>query len=160
MFNTYDSIENIQQVKKVGMFAYSVSKREIISKNFERLRKNLEVLKKAGKDAKGKLYLTFEGYEDDEREIYMIPEIRDFVKNIWEEYKYLFYFLTSFDNNKAIIFACINDFKAYQNNNTGITGLKIVYDEEVKLQTITAMTEFGITINDVDGARRELFKFI
>lgn len=160
MFNTYDSIENIQQVKKVGMFAYSVSKREIISKNFERLRKSLEVLKKAGKDAKGKLYLTFEGYEDDKREIYMIPEIRDFVKSIWEEYKFLFYFLTSFDNNKAIIFACINDFKAYQNNNTGITGLKIVYDEEVKLQTITAMTEFGITINDVDGARRELFKFI
>lgn len=160
MFNTYDSIKNIQQVKKVGMFVYSVSKREIISKNFERLRKSLEVLKKAGKDAKGKLYLTFEGYEDDKREIYMIPEIRDFVRSIWEEYKYLFYFLTSFDNNKAIIFACINDFKAYQNNNTGITGLKIVYDEEVKLQTITAMTDFGITINDVDGARRELFKFI
>lgn len=160
MFNVNDSIENIQQVKNVEMFVYSVSKREIMNNDFERIRKNLETLTKAGKDAKGKLFLTFGGYEDDKREIYMIPEIRNFVKKIWEDYKYLFYFLTAFDNNRAIIFACINDVKSYQKINTGIIGLEIIYDEKVKSQTITATENFGRQIGDLDGARRELFKFI
>ncbi len=160
MFNVSDSIENIQQVKNMTMFVYSVSKREVINNDFERIRKNLEILTKAGKDAKGKLFLTFGGYEDDEREIYMIPEIRNFVKNIWEEYKYLFYFLTPFDNNKAIIFACINDVKTCQNINTGIMSLEIIYNEKIKLQTIKETEDFGRQIGDLDGARRELFKFI
>ncbi len=160
MFDVNDSIENIQQVKNMTMFVYSVSKREVINNDFERIRKNLKILTKAGKDAKGKLFLTFGGYEDDEREIYMIPEIRNFVKNIWEEYKYLFYFLTPFDNNKAIIFACINHVKACQHIKTGITNLEIIYNEKIKLQTIKSTEEFGRQIGDLDGARRELFKFI
>lgn len=160
MYNIYDSIENIQQVKTVDMLVYSVSKREIINKDFTRIRINLEILKKAGKDARGKLYLTFAGYENDKREIYMIPEIRNFVKTIWEEYKYLFYFLTSFDNNKSIIFACINDIKVSQNIRNHQTNLKILYNAEVKSKTITATENFGSLIGDFDGAIKELLKFI
>lgn len=160
MFNVSDSIENIQQVKNMTLLVYSVSKREILGNDFERIRKNLEILTKAGKDAKGKLFLTFGGYEDDKREIYMIPEIRNFIKKIWEEYKYLFYFLTPFDNNKAIIFSCINDVKSYQKINSDVINLEIIYNEKIKLQTITATENFGRQIGDLDGARRELFKFI
>lgn len=160
MFNVSDSIENIQQVKNMTLLVYSVSKREILGNDFERIRKNLEILTKAGKDAKGKLFLTFGGYEDDKREIYMIPEIRNFIKKTWEEYKYLFYFLTPFDNNKAIIFACINDVKSYQKINSDVINLEIIYNEKIKLQTITATENFGRQIGDLDGARRELFKFI
>lgn len=160
MFNVSDSIENIQQVKNMTLFVYSVSKREILGNDFERIRKNLEILTKAGKDAKGKLFLTFGGYEDDKREIYMIPEIRNFIKKIWEEYKYLFYFLTPFDNNKSIIFACINDVKSYQKINSNVINLEIIYNEKIKLETITATENFGRQIGDLDGARRELFKFI
>lgn len=158
MFNVYDSIENIAQVEKADIIIYSVSKSEIINRDFKRIKKNLEILKIAGKNAKGKLFLTFDGYENDVREIYMIPEIRKYVKTIWEEYEYIFYFLTSFDNNKAIVFACINDFKAYQYINNKKMELEILYNDEIKLRTVTSTEKFGILINDLDGARRELLK--
>ncbi len=160
MFEIYDVIKNVKQVKENDIFFYAVSKQEIINNDFNRIRKSLETLKKAGKDAKGKLFLTFDGYDNDKREIYMIPEIRSFVKNIWKEYKFLFYFLTLFDNNRAIIFACLNDFKVIQNEKEKKCKLEIIYNEEIKKQTIKAMKNYGLLIDDIDGAQRALFTII
>ena len=88
MYNVYDFIESVEQVKKADLLLYAVSKKEVESKDVKRLIDSLEILKQAGKDAKGKLLLTFNEYDNDEREIYMIPEIRSFVKILWEKYKY------------------------------------------------------------------------
>lgn len=144
MFGTYNKIESIEQVKENDILFYAVSKREILNNDFNRIRKSLEILKEAGKDAKGKLFLTFDGYDNDKREIYMIPEIRNFVKNVWDDYKFLFYFLTSFDNNRAIIFSCLNDFKAIQNHRDKKCRLEIIYNQKIKEQTINAMKKYGL----------------
>lgn len=156
----YDSIESIEQVKRVEIILYSASKREVVKRDFKRIEKSLEILKKAGKDAKGKLYLTFDGYNNDVREIYMIPEIRTFVKTIWEKYKYIFYFLTVFDNNRSIIFACINEFKAFQDINTKKIKLHILHNDDIKAETMIAMRDFGKLINDVQGIQGILSTFI
>lgn len=160
MLEICDELKSVEQVKEVQIMLYAVSKQEVLNKDTKRLKSNLEILKKAGKYSKGKLFLTFDGFENDEREIYMIPEIRSFVKNIWEEYKYLFYFLTSLDNNRAIIFACINDFKAYKDINSKICNLQIIDDNETKKQTIDTTKQYGETINDLDGAIEILHTFI
>ena len=160
MFGTYNKIESIEQVKENDILFYAVSKREILNNDFNRIRKSLEILKEAGKDAKGKLFLTFDGYDNDKREIYMIPEIRNFVKNVWDDYKFLFYFLTSFDNNRAIIFACLNDFKAIQNHWDKKCRLEIIYNQKIKEQTINAMKKYGLLIDDIDGVQRILFTII
>lgn len=160
MFGTYNKIEGIEQVKENDILFYAVSKREILNNDFNRIRKSLEILKEAGKDAKGKLFLTFDGYDNDKREIYMIPEIRNFVKNVWDDYKFLFYFLTSFDNNRAIIFACLNDFKAIQNLRDKKCRLEIIYNQKIKEQTINAMKKYGLLIDDNDGVQRILFTII
>ncbi len=160
MFGTYNKIESIEQVKENDILFYAVSKREILNNDFNRIRKSLEILKEAGKDAKGKLFLTFDGYDNDKREIYMIPEIRNFVKNVWDDYKFLFYFLTSFDNNRAIIFACLNDFKAIQNHRDKKCRLEIIYNQKIKEQTINAMKKYGLLIDDIDGVQRILFTII
>lgn len=160
MFGTYNKIESIEQVKENDILFYAVSKREILNNDFNRIRKSLEILKEAGKDAKGKLFLTFDGYDNDKREIYMIPEIRNFVKNVWDEYKFLFYFLTSFDNNRAIIFSCLNDFKAIQNHRDKKCRLEIIYNQKIKEQTINAMKKYGLLIDDIDGVQRILFTII
>lgn len=160
MFGTYNKIESIKQVKENDILFYAVSKREILNNDFNRIRKSLEILKEAGKDAKGKLFLTFDGYDNDKREIYMIPEIRNYVKNVWDDYKFLFYFLTSFDNNKAIIFACLNDFKAIQNDRDKKCRLEIIYNQKIKEQTINAMKKYGLLIDDIDGVQRILFTII
>lgn len=160
MFGTYNKIESIEQVKENDILFYAVSKREILNNDFNRIRKSLEILKEAGKDAKGKLFLTFDGYDNDKREIYMIPEIRNYVKNVWDDYKFLFYFLTSFDNNRAIIFACLNDFKAIQNHIDKKCKLEIIYNQKIKEQTINAMKKYGLLIDDIDGVQRILFTII
>ena len=90
----------------------------------------------------------------------MIPEIRNFVKNVWDDYKFLFYFLTSFDNNRAIIFACLNDFKAIQNLRDKKCRLEIIYNQKIKEQTINAMKKYGLLIDDIDGVQRILFTII
>lgn len=153
MYNVYDFIESVEQVKKADLLLYAVSKKEVESKDVKRLIDSLEILKQAGKDAKGKLLLTFNEYDNDEREIYMIPEIRSFVKILWEKYKYMFYFLTALDNNRAVIFACINDFEALQNKDIGMVKLQIIYNEDINLQIIVAMQEFGNLIDDASGAK-------
>lgn len=156
-----DIINNKSDVKHCDLILYSVSKREITNRDFTRLRRNLNILKEAGKDSKGKLLLTFDGYDNDSREIYMIDEIRDYIKTIWEEYKYLFYFLTAIDNNRALIFACLNDFEAMQLIQENKTKLRIInINEKIRQQTIEAMTKFGLAIDDVDGVQRILFSFI
>ena len=94
ILNISDQIKNIEDVEKVSLIFYSVSKREVDNKDFSRIRKSLEILKETGKKAKGKMVLSFSGYDDDIREVYMIPEIREFVRILWNEYKYIFYFLT------------------------------------------------------------------
>lgn len=152
MYNIYESIDSVEQVKESDIILYAVSKLEVENKDLQRLSNNLEILKQAGKDAKGKLFLTFDGYDNDEREVYMIPEIRSFVKTIWEKYKYLFYFLTAFDNNRSIIFACINNFEALQNKDTGVVELQIIHNDEINIPIIAAMKDFGKSINDIEGA--------
>lgn len=160
MINISETIDNVKQVKDNNILFYSVSKREVKNKDFTRLRKTLSILKEAGKEAKGKLFLTFDGYDNDFREIYMIEEIREYVKEIWQEYKYLFYFLSPMENNISIIFACLNDFESFQPMNRNTTNLRIIINQKIRQQIIDAMTQFGLLIDDVDGIQRVLFSFI
>ena len=158
MFEFLEEIKDVKQVKKTQMIFYAVSKNEIIRKNYRRILRTLELLKKSGKDAKGKLMLTFDGYNDDKREIYMISEIREFVKYIYTKYNFLFYFLTTLDNNRSIVYACINDYKAIQNNNDVF--LKIIYNEDIRIKTINSMLEYGKLIDDLEEMQRIIFTFI
>ena len=71
-------IENIKDVKEAELLYFEVTKEEVINRNYKRLLESLQVLSKAGKYSREKLMLVFYGYDNDEREIYTIPEIRDF----------------------------------------------------------------------------------
>ena len=56
MYNIYESIDSVEQVKESDIILYAVSKLEVENKDLQRLSNNLEILKQAGKDAKGKLF--------------------------------------------------------------------------------------------------------
>src|SRR5574344_1844500 len=150
MLKIMNNIENVRDVAEASLIVYSVSKNEVDRKDYKRIKFNLELLTKTGKKAREKLLFTFDGYDNDKREIYMIPEIREFVKNIWKEYKHFFYFLTPIDNNRSVIFACINNFKSIQRNNEDHVELEILYDETIKRETVKSMQEYGEKINDSD----------
>lgn len=155
-----DNIKNVNEVKNADMIFFSVSKRELLNKDYTRIEKNIKILNEAGKLAKGKLMLTFDGFDFDKREIFEIPEIREYVKNIWDKCKHIFYFLTVLGNNRSIIFACLNNFKSF--NRIGYTEkqVHIIFDEEIKNKTIEGMLKFGLKINDIEDARRIIYTFI
>lgn len=154
-----DEIKNVLQVKEANLFFFSVSKKEVISKDYKRIINSLEILKETGREAKRKLFLVFDGYNDDKREIYEIPEIRDFVKDIYNKYKYLFYFLTTLDNNRSIIYACINNLEIIHNNNNPIVKFRIILNKEIERETTNAMLEYGTQIGETE-MQREIFTFI
>lgn len=53
----------------------------------------------------GKVDISFEGWDDDPREIYKIPEIRTFLHLLDEEFPYWFYFLsTKFETLRMVAF--------------------------------------------------------
>ena len=155
-----DNLKNINEVKNADIIFFSVSKRELLNKDYTRIENNIKILNEAGKLAKGKMMLTFDGFDFDKREIYEIPEVRDYVKNIWNRCKHIFYFLTGLDNNRAIIFACLNDYKCFYRINDKEKQLHIIYNKEIKDKTIDEMIKFGIKIDDVEDVRRIIFTFI
>ena len=106
------------------------------------------------------MMLTFDGFDFDKREIYEIPEIREYVKNVWDKCKHIFYFLTALDNNRSIIFACLNNFECFSRIGDIRRQLHIIFDEEIKNETIDGMLKFGLKINDVEDVRRIIYTFI
>lgn len=155
-----DNLKNINEVKNADIIFFSVSKRELLNKDYTRIEKNIKILNEAGKLAKGKMMLTFDGFDFDRREIYEIPEIREYVKNVWDKCKHIFYFLTALDNNRSIIFACLNNFECFSRIGDIRRQLHIIFDEEIKIETIDGMLKFGLKINDVEDVRRIIYTFI
>lgn len=85
----------------------SISKTEVETKNFDNINIFFEIVKKFGDKVKNKVIITFSGYEKDLREIYEIPEVREYVRLLFERHPYLFYFLSPIDINFLILTSVI-----------------------------------------------------
>ena len=55
----------------------------------------------------GKVAIVFEGYDDDPREVYEIPEVRRFCNTLDERFPYWFYFLTTIQQNLKVVTLCL-----------------------------------------------------
>ena len=53
------------------------------------------------------LGFSFSGYDDDIRELWEIPEVRDFVSDLDDAFPYWLYFLSKFDTGLQAIFLCL-----------------------------------------------------
>ena len=149
MIKYSDEINNSIDVKNAELLIYTISKREIVDKDYKRILRSLETLKKVGKDAKRKLFLIIEGYNDDKREVYMIPEIREFIQYVYSKYKYLFYFLTCFDNNRSLILACLTKYEATKCGENKYL-LEIICEDEIKNEITNEMLEYGKQIGETE----------
>lgn len=155
-----DELEYLEGIKKADLVVYAIHREDLINKNFSKFDNVLEALQQAGKNARGKLMITFDGYDNDDREIYLIPEIRDFVKHFYDKCNYLFYFLTPLDNSRNMIFACINNCKSIKIEGKDEVILEITYDNEIKMKTINAIIKYGISQNDFIETKKLLDSFI
>lgn len=154
MINIFDKeIKDVNLAKNTDLIFYFVSKREIINKDYKRLENSLATLSKAGKAAKNKLFLCFSGYDNDEREIYMINEIRDFVKHVYNNYKHMFYFISPINDLRRLVFACLNDFQNVKRDNEINVALQIIVNKEIQKETISGMMKYGLIIDDLKSTK-------
>lgn len=155
-----DELYETDNIKDFDCIVFTIYKREIINKDLSRTIKLIKKLEEAKEHARGKVVFIVDGYNNDKREIYMIPEIREFFKLVYEKYPYLFYFISSLDNNISIIYACLNDYRSYYNSKYTKVGLEIVDNYSLRNNIIEKTKEYGIKINDLENAQRQLFTFL
>jgi hypothetical protein len=75
---------------KNAMFFYNVGKEEETERlNFEGLDMFFKTLDKLGKKAFGHAIIMFDGYNDTAIELYEIPEVRAFVKELFKRYPHV-----------------------------------------------------------------------
>ena len=55
----------------------------------------------------GRVRLIFDGYDDDAREVYQIPEVRRFVNALTDKFPYWFHFADKSDDTLRIILQCL-----------------------------------------------------
>ena len=55
----------------------------------------------------GKVAILFEGYDDDSREVYEIPEVRRFCATLDQRFPYWLYFLTTWQDNLKVMTFCL-----------------------------------------------------
>ena len=103
-----------------GTVVFPISRQEIETKNFNRINQLIMTLNSVGINARGNILLSVSGYDDDAREIYQIPEIREYYQKILSLCPHMLYFLTNDCQNAACFLYCIFDIISEKNGDTKI----------------------------------------
>jgi hypothetical protein len=104
-----DSMPTVDQIIHSELIMFTINKDDIVSKNYTRVNELHKLLLKARTKGKEKVLMLFGGYDHDPREIYLIDEIKTYVRELIKSKPDLFYWLTSFDNNKQMVLLCAVD---------------------------------------------------
>jgi len=146
------AIQDPNIIKNLHLYFFAVSKEEILKKDYTRLLETLETFKKAGKNGRNKLFLNIDGYNNDSRELYMIPEVRDFIQGIWRECKYFLYFISDIGGTRDVFVACLNEYVSHKYVGFNETVLEVNYNKLVMQETVDAIIRYGMKVNDYDEA--------
>lgn len=82
----------IREGQKPMMF-YHIPKEEVLSKDIRNIDKLMSTVTQVGKDVKGSLVITCDGYDDVTDELHEIQEVREFVELIFRKHPYLLYYI-------------------------------------------------------------------
>ncbi|MBK1812456.1 chlororespiratory reduction 6 domain-containing protein [Clostridium sp. YIM B02505] len=85
-----------------------LNKSYIEALDLQEIDRMLTVFKRDGvKKYKNNIVFQVDGYDDDPREIFEIPEIKAFYKKVFDKYPYMLYFLSNVNSNDAWVLACL-----------------------------------------------------
>ena len=108
--SVFKSVQGIVEAEKIlsgDTLMFSISKNEVDLIAIYRLEEQILELKKRGSKSKNSLALSFMGYDHDPREVYMIPEIRNYLRTLFEKVPELFYFINIQSYTFAILMNAI-----------------------------------------------------
>lgn len=156
-----ESIEEITDkfFQKGYVLNYNITKEQVLNKDFTKLSEFIDKLYFAidNSDLKEKVKITFIDYEEDPRQIYEIPEIRDYIKELLKENFILFYMLSN-DSRILFFLSCVSVNIEEEDDNKAVVKCEI---NEFMIVTIMAAAKAFAT-NEVDEERltREMLKTV
>lgn len=149
-------------LKDDNIIVFGISKEEVNSKNFDRIFDTLTCASRlggVGKDAHGKLMLAF-AYDDDPRELYEIPEVCEYMRNVYKTFPFFFYFLTPYSAaNIALLYCIIGVSVVSKSRSTGNVKVALVSEAEATelIKSLTQATRLlGISLGDTEGVNAAL----
>lgn len=124
-------------------FFYSVDKKEELFKmNFEGLDLFFESLDTLGNKAIGRTMILFDGYNDVATELHEIPQVRKFVKEMFDRYPHVLNYVNFDLEGHHVLLASLLDVKALYK------GEKLTFDEHAKKYGHgTPMPRFNMQMN-------------
>lgn len=124
--------EDIINSREDVLVQFFILREEVKKMDTTRAAEQFTQLRLAGKKAKNCLMLIFTGYDSDSREIYQIPEAREYLRKLLHGFPELFYFL---------------DIESY----TFAIAANAVFMEQAEVtEAEQAMTEFAKKVGDTD----------
>lgn len=149
-----EGVYDIESVKNTDLIIHTVTKDEVINEDYTVINNIFKILFDAEKYSREKLMIVFDGYTNDKREIYMIPEIRRYVQHIFYEYESLFYFLTNIHNNNQMLLACLSGYNVTRRKDK--VKLEIIKNNSVIERMAIGMLKQGCVNDDLELVEKQI----
>ena len=131
-----------------------ITKKEVADKNIEFINSVLNDLRENADNSKNKLFIVFEKYNEDDKKIFEIEEVRQFVSKMFNLNNDLFYFLSNIECNSKIILACLGKVKEKKMYDNTYMGFELDLEDELRHNIMNGI----ISICDDDKVGKELVK--
>jgi hypothetical protein len=146
---------NKNQVIEGNLIHCAIHKSEVSNLDFDRINEAIEVFEECGKKARGKLVITFDGYENTQLEIFEIQDIRNYVEKMFKNHNNLFYFLSNEQNSNKSILACLVETKKTQTNGS-IMNMQINLRNRLTNEIALGFIDYANKCDDVSMESLEL----
>lgn len=141
------------------LILYEIQKDEVEKSDYSRITQLFNELNKAKIKGRSKIVISF-AYNDDTRELYEIPEVVKYIKDIFKIFPHLVYFLLPNQQTLLSFIFCLIDAKVLSKSNEKA---QINVDESLfkaKLNEIADYVKtYGEYIDDIEGANKVLHEF-
>jgi hypothetical protein len=120
---------NYKTINTLGkkFFFYSVDKQEELFKmNFEGLDMFFHTLDSLGKDGIGHAMIMIDGYNDTATELYEIPQVRKFIKELFNRYPHVLNYINFDLEGQKYMLACLFDVEMVSR------GERLTFDQHAK----------------------------
>ncbi|MEL7608128.1 MAG: hypothetical protein AAGU74_01320 [Bacillota bacterium] len=145
-----------EMLRQEELFLFQVQKTEAESGDYVRIDQLIGELNKAKKHGRSKVGLAF-GYDDDPRELIEIPEVCQYVTQIFSTCPHLLYFLLPDpDAIRTFVFCMIGARVTGRSGGTAhLEANEDAFNAKVK-ELADAVVSYGARIGDAHGARAHL----
>lgn len=96
---------------KEPIINYQITKEEILDQNFEGFDSLMNTATQVGRGLHDSIFIMCGGYDDVSDELYEIPEVRAYIKVLFDRYPHLLYYVSRKLDGDQWILACLSESK-------------------------------------------------